>query len=304
MNNAGLFIYTGSIGILLLMKSEISVNALFVCMLMVIIPTTSSYGHEATSGNQAGIVEKTGQTVPMDITFLDEDGAAVKLKDLVNKPTILTLVYYSCSGICPQMLGALASALGGVRLEPGKDYEVMTISFDKDDTPAASKEKRLNYIYATGAAFPADAWRFLTGKGESIDLLTKAVGFSFQKESSTGTVGFGSPRESRGFIHPAVLIFLAPDGKIIKYMYLEQSHYGTAESLSFSSSEITAALTDATKGKVRAGPNNPIRLCFPGISAQQEQFYTIMAIIGAVALLSVVALFVYLRKTGKKTDRG
>jgi protein SCO1 len=272
-------------------------------LLILFFPGTACC-HERAPSDAAGIAEKTGQSVPLDLTFLDEDGGAVKLKDLVNKPTILTLVYYSCSGVCPQMLGALASALGGVKLEPGKDYEVMTISFDKDDTPAIAKEKKVNYIKAAGATFPASAWKFLTGGEESIGLITKAVGFSFKKESSIGTVGFGSHKESKGFIHPAVLIFIAPDGKITKYIYLEQSHYGTLSPVSFSSSDITTALIDTAKGKVRAGSNNPIRLCFPGISDQEERFYTLMAIIGAATLLSVLAFFIYLRKTSGQSRRG
>jgi protein SCO1 len=286
------------------MKVQLTVMTLLVCMLLAPFSIKSASGHEATPADTPGIAEATGQVVPLDLTFLDEDGGAVRLKNLIKKPTILTLVYYSCSGVCPQMLGALASALGGVKLEPGKDYELVTISFDKDDTPAIAKEKKVNYIKATGTIFPADAWRFLTGGEESINLLTKAVGFNFKKDLSIRTVGFGSQKERKGFIHPAVLIFLAPDGKVTKYIYLEQSHYGTLSSVSFSSAEITAALIDTAKGKVRTGSSNPIRLCFPGISDQQERFYTLMSIIGAATLLCVMAFFIYLRKTSGQAGRG
>ncbi len=286
------------------MTKGMTKRVLPIFVLLILFFPGATHGHEATPSDAAAIVEKTGQGVPLDLDFLDEDGGTVKLRDLVNKPTILTLVYYSCSGVCPQMLGALATTLGGVKLEPGRDYEVVTISFDKDDTPAIAKEKKVNYIKAAGASFPAGAWKFLTGGEESIGLMTKAVGFGFQKASTIGTVGFGSRKESRGFIHPAVLIFLAPDGKVTKYMYLEQSHYGTLAPLSFSSSEVTTALIDAAKGKVRAGSSNPIRICFPGISEQQEQFYTLMAIIGAATLLCVIAFFIYLRKTSRQSGQG
>jgi len=286
------------------MTKKMTIIVLPIFTLLIFFSSSSAFSHEVMPADTAGIVEKTGQVVPLDLAFLDEDGNLVKLRGLINKPTILTLVYYSCSGVCPQMLGALASALGGGKLDPGKDYGVVTVSFDKDDTPAMAKEKKVNYIKATGTLFPADAWRFLTGGEESIVLITKAVGFSFRKESNIGTVGFGSRKESKGFIHPAVLIFLAPDGRIMKYMYLEQSHYGTLASVSFSSSEVTTALIEAEKGTVRRGSNNPIRLCFPGISDQQERFYTFMSIIGAATLLCVLAFFIYLRKTGGQSPRG
>lgn len=285
------------------MKIQLAVKTLFVYVFIILIPISHACGHEVTPADIAGLVEKTGQGVPLDLTFLNEDGGHVKLRELITKPTILTLVYYSCTGVCPQMMGALASALGGVKLEPGKDYEVVAISFDKNDTPAIAKEKQINYIKATGTIFPAAAWRFLTGGEESINMITKSVGFSFQRESNTGTVGFGSQKESQGFIHPAVLIFLAPDGRITQYIPLEQSHYGTLSPLSFSSSEIAAALIDAANGKVRTGSNNPIRFCFPGISDQQERFYTLMSIIGATTLLCALAFFLYLRKTSGHSDQ-
>jgi protein SCO1 len=283
------------------MTMQLVVKSLFVSIFIILLPISRACGNAVTPADTAGIAEKTGQSVPLDLTFINEDGGQVKLRELVTKPTILTLVYYSCTGVCPQMLGALASALGGVKLEAGRDYEVVTISFDKDDTSNMAKEKKINYIKATGTVFPADAWRFLTGGEESIGLLTKAVGFSFQKESSTGTVGFGSQKESQGFIHPAVLIFLAPDGRITQYISLEESHYGTLSPVSFSSSEVTAALINAAKGKVQAESNNPIRICFPGISDQQERFYTLMSIIGVTTLLCTLAFFIYLRKTSKQS---
>jgi len=76
-------------------------------VLLILFSPGAAPGHEGTPFDPAGMVEKTGHGVPLDLTFLDEDGGAVKLKDLINKPTILTLVYYSCSGVCPQMLGPL-----------------------------------------------------------------------------------------------------------------------------------------------------------------------------------------------------
>ena len=273
----------------------ISVLPIFV--LLIFLFPASAGGHEDDASGNVGIVERTGQIVPLDLSFLDEDGRSVTLRGLVTKPTILTPVYYSCSDSCPLMLGALASAMGEIKLQPGKDYKVVTISIDKDDTPAIAKEKKGNYIRASGITFPADAWRFLTGGEENIRRLAKAVGFSYH-ESGSRTAGLGSQKESEGFIHPTVLIFLAPDGRIIRYIYFGQSHYASLSRASFSPTDLTLALTDAAKGKVRAGSINPIRLCFPGISRQQEVFYTLLSIVGALTLLCLVVFFMYLRKPG------
>ncbi len=286
------------------MRKRISMRVLPVFALLIFFLPGAAGGHEDNASVNAGIVERTGQNIPLDLTFLDEDGHAVTLRDLVTKPTILTLVYYSCSDSCPLMLGALASALGEVKLGPGTYYKVITISIDKDDTPAIAKEKKGNYIKASGIRFPADAWLFLTGGEESISRLTKAVGFSYQQESGIGTAGSNPRKESQGFIHPTALIFLGPDGRIIRYIYYGQSHYASLSHASFSPADLTLALTDAAKGKVRAGSINPIRLCFPGISRQQEIFYTLLSIVGALTLLCVAVFFIYLRKTGRRSVRG
>jgi len=255
--------------------------------------------HQADVADNIGIVEKRGQRVPLDLTFSDENGKPVKLSNIVTKPTILTLVYYSCNNICPQMLGGLATTIGSIKLTPGKDYAIVTISFDEDDTPAIARDKKVNYIKATGLAFPEVAWHFLTGNRESIGRLTEAVGFSFRKTEVTRSVGFGSRKVSSGFIHPSVLIFLAPDGKITKYLYVDQPHYGTLAPIAFSPVEITMALMDASRGKVWIGSRNPILLCFPNLSEQEARFYTILATVGAATLFCIVAFFIYLRKTSR-----
>jgi protein SCO1/2 len=249
-------------------------------------------GHEDNNAANAGLVEKTGQKVPLDLTFFDEEGRTVTLRELITKPTILTPVYYSCTDMCPLMLEALAISLGQVTLEPGKDYKVVTISFDKNDTPAIAKEKKADYLKASGITFPSDSWRFLTGTQDNIKRLNGAVGFSYRKEAE-------------GFAHPTVLIFLATDGRIVRYISYGQSHYSTLSS--FQPVDLTTAINAAAAGKVRTWSINPIRWCFPGISREEEIFYTVLSIVGVLTLLSLILFFIYLKKTegrGSSTDRG
>ena len=286
------------------MTKRIVINTLPVIALLILSFPPAAGGHQDLASGNAGIVEMTGQNVPLDLTFIDEDGHTVTLRELVTKPTILTLVYYSCSDICPLMLGALASVIREVKLEPGKDYKVVTISINKDDTPAIAKEKKGDYIEASGISFPADAWRFLTGGEENISRLTKAVGFTYQQQSGSGEARSGKQKESEGFIHPTVLIFLAPEGKIIRYIYFGQSHYASLSHAYFSPTDLTLALNDAAKGRVRFGSINPIRLCFPGISRQQEVFYTLLLIVGVLTLLCLTVFFIYLKKTGGHPSGG
>jgi protein SCO1/2 len=96
-------------------------------------------GHQEVVSQDVGISEKTGGRIPPDLTFRDENGAFVNLRDIIRKPTILTLVYLTCDRVCPQALGGLAVAMGNIKLTPGIDYKLITISFDERDDPAIAR---------------------------------------------------------------------------------------------------------------------------------------------------------------------
>ncbi len=158
----------------------------------------TAVAHAPAGTQPIGIEEKIGQTIPPDIVLSDEQGRKVTLAALIKRPTIVTLVYYKCSRFCPQLLAGLASALPHVELTADKDYQVMTVSFDANDTPALARDLKRNYLMAVNRPFPADAWRFLSGDRANIEKLCTAVGFTFRKEMD-------------GFAHPMTLIILSPD---------------------------------------------------------------------------------------------
>src|ERR1700690_4180774 len=118
--------------------------------MMSVLFSSTAFGHEMEVQAGLGIVEKTGATIPMDILFHDENGATLKLGDIITKPTILSLVYLTCDHLCPQVLGGLAVALPGLKMSPGTDYQLITISFDAHDDPSIALQKKANYIKATG----------------------------------------------------------------------------------------------------------------------------------------------------------
>jgi len=141
-----------------------------------------------------------GATIPSDLQFTDESGQGVFLRQLIDKPTVLTLNYFRCAGICTPQLNDLVRTLNKVALEPGKDFQVVTVSFDSTDTPEIAAGKRTNYLRLLTRPFPPTAWRFLTGDQASILALANAVGFGFKKDRDA-------------FIHPGALIILSPGEK-------------------------------------------------------------------------------------------
>ena len=262
------------------------------CLLILsaILPGPVVYGQ--TDGRvEVGLNENLGREVSPDLTFLDETGSRVRLGDIVDRPTVLTLVYYRCSHICPQMLFGLAEVLPKIKLVPGRDYKLVTLSFDDTDTPGDARAQKVNYIKAINGDFPADAWRFLTGDRENIGKISHAVGIQYRQVM-------------HGFVHPEVLIFLSPGGKITKYLHVSTSSYGVQYPVSFSPVEFTGALTDASNGIIGTHVTRTPLLCFPHEPEQQAKFYRILSVFGVITILVMISLFAYLRITSKKLPGG
>ncbi len=240
--------------------------------------------------SEVGLQEKPGSVIPADLTFYDETGSKVNLRDMVDRPTMLSVVYYRCSHMCPQFLTGLAMSLGDLKLVPGKDYKVLTVSFDGKDTPEIARSVKRNYIKAINRPFPEDAWRFLTGTNDNAKRLCDALGISVMKSD-------------RGYIHPEVLIFLAPGGKITRYMQVSRYDYGLSYPITFTDFELSKAVAEAGQGRVcTAGATVPL-YCFAHEPSGQEAFFSIMKIMGVVTLLMILSLFLYLRREERLRKR-
>lgn len=241
----------------------------------------------AAFGQEAGFDEKVGQCVPAGLVFHDESGKDVKLGEIIDKPAILTLVYYSCSHLCPQVLAGLAQAVGELRLSPLKDYSVITVSIDDADTPRDAAGQKRNYIKAVNAGFPESSWRFLTGSKENIRQLSEAVGIRFMKAE-------------HGFIHPEIVVILSPKGKITRYINISSFNYGSGNVMSFSAFELAAALEDASKEKVAAGVKAAPVYCSLHKPPKQDSFFNVLKAAGGITVFIMITLFVYL-KSGKRS---
>jgi protein SCO1/2 len=209
----------------------------------------------------------------------------------MQAPVILNLAYYTCKDICPQVFAGITQALPKLKLTPKKEYAVITVSFDENDTPQIARETKKNYLKAIDTPFPDEAWRFLTGKREQIEALTKSVGFAFR-------------REGHEFIHPVTLIILSPDGTINRYIYVPKSAYGVSYPVNFSALELQTGLTDAAQGKIGAAVKRVFLYCFPHEPKNQAAFFRLLSIVGASTLIGILVLFVILRKTSSKKSPG
>lgn len=217
-----------------------------------------------------GIRENPGGLIPADIKVIDESGAKVPLSSLMERPVVLTLAYYGCTKLCPDILTGLASAVDRLDSVPGRDFDVLTISFDERDGPAAAVKKMRDLSMMMRRPVPDGSWRFLTADAENIGRLTDAVGFGYE-------------RQADGFIHPAALVVLSPKGRVIRYLY----------GLTVLPRDLDLAIMEASAGRV--GPTIPKTLlfCYRYDSSKKGYVLDWMKLSGLVILSAGAIFFVY-----------
>ncbi len=212
----------------------------------------------------AGIDEKLGSTLPLELNFKNSEGETVLLKDIVNKPTLIALVYYECPGICNPMQSELAWAIDKIQLEPGKDFQVVSISFDHRETPEVAAKWKKNYLLQIKRKFDPKNWLFLTGDSSSIKKLTDACGFYFK------------PADKQ-FVHAATLLTVTPAGKISRYIF------GT----SFNPFDLKMALLEAESGKTNPTVSKVLQFCFSYDPAGRQYTLNVTRIVGAIMLIGI-----------------
>ncbi len=224
-----------------------------------------------------GIDEKLGQRIPLDLTFNDETGKPVALRQLIRTPTVLALVYYHCPNVCSLLLQNLADVLNRLPAEPGKEYCVISVSFDESEKPHLAFQRKKIYLKMIQKPFPDGAWRFLTGDKDNIRKLADGVGFRFK-------------RVGEDFEHPVSLMILAPDGKITRYMY------GT-DILPF---DLKMSLIEASQGKIGPAISKVVRFCFSYDPKANKLVFNMLKVTGTVTLIFALSFVVFLLFKGKR----
>src|SRR5439155_1340549 len=156
-----------------------------------------------------GFDQRLGDQVPLDLEFHDESGQSVRLGELFQgKPVVLSLAYYDCPMLCGLALSGIASSLKPLAFEAGREFEVITVSFDPRETPALARIRKAQYIDLYGRPAAAGGWHFLTGDAEAIRRLTSAVGFRYAWDE-----------RQRQFAHATGIVLLTPRGRIARYLF-------------------------------------------------------------------------------------
>ncbi len=190
-----------------------------------------------------GIEQKLDQQLPLQLTFKDEYGRDVRLGQYFEskKPVVLALVYYRCPMLCTQILSGLESSLKVVSLNPGQDFEVVSVSFDPKDTPEIAAGKKQMYLKRYGRPNTANGWHFLTGDAANIKALTDAAGYHYRYDPKTDQ-----------FAHASGIMIVTPDGRLSKYFY----------GVEYSPRDVRLGLVEASQNKIGNPVDALLLFCF------------------------------------------
>ncbi|HUO25889.1 MAG TPA: SCO family protein [Candidatus Aquilonibacter sp.] len=235
-----------------------------------------------------GIEQHPNAQVPPDLMFRDDTGKTVKLGDYFGrKPLIMNLVYYNCTMLCGEELAGLASAMRLVKFDVGNEFDVITVSFDPRETPDIAAAKKKDFVRRYGRPGAAAGWHFLTGPADSINALTKAVGFQYQYD----------PRLNQ-FAHATAIMVLTPQGRISRYFY----------GVEFPPKDLRMGLVEASQGKIGNVVDQVLLYCYhydPESGKYGAVVSNILRLAGALTILILGTFFFIMwrleRSVAKKT---
>ena len=220
------------------------VRAVVSAVLLIVITAGAAWPHDGRPAalREVAFDQKLDQQVPLDLPFRDETGKAVKLRDYFKrKPVILNFVYYKCRDLCPLLLDGIVRSLRAVSFDIGNQFDVLTVSFDPNDTPPLAAAKKADLVENYSRSGAGAGWHFLTGDEASIQSLTRSVGFRYSYDSQTGEFG-----------HATGMILVTPDGRTSRYFY----------GIDFSPRDVRLALIEAAARKIGSPIDQLLLFCY------------------------------------------
>lgn len=256
--------------------------SLVLCALSLAAPTVhAQYGNQPKAGTPADEMpaqlkevtfdQKLNAQLPVDAMFKDETGASVALGDYFTgqKPVVFAFVYYQCPMLCEQVMNGISSTLKAVPFTPGKDFDVVLVSFDPRDTPPAAAEKKQKHLAYWHAQGTAGAWHFLTGSEDSIRRVTRAAGFNYRWDQLTNQ-----------FAHVSGVLVVTPDGRLSQYFY----------GVEYSPKDLRLALVEAGEGKIGSVIDQVLLFCYHYDPAAGRYGVMVINLVRAGGVLTVACM--------------
>jgi len=224
-----------------------------------------------------GFDQRLGENLPLDAALRDETGRAVRLGDYFGRrPVVLSLAYYGCPMLCTLSLNGLASALKTLSFDAGREFEVVTVSFEPKETPDQAATAKKTYMERYGRPAAAGGWHFLTGDAAAIAAVTRAVGFRYAWDE-----------ETRQYAHPTGIVVATAEGRIARYLY----------GVEYAPKDLRFALVEASSGRVGTPVDqlllycyqyDPVRGRYGAAILRTVRFLGILTVVGLVTLIGVL----------------
>lgn len=225
---------------------------------------------------EIGIIEKLGDIIPLDLEFSNESNDTVSLRQIIDKPTILNFVYFDCPNICSPLMSGISDVINKMDMELGKEYQVLTISFNTRDTPEKAVEKKQNFVKKISKK-NRQHWIYLTGEQNNITTITDAAGFKYKPQGLD-------------FAHPGAIILISPEGKITRYLY----------GINFLPFDVKMAIIEAQKGIERPTINRILEYCFTYNPNSRTYTLQITRLAGSFIIFVAITTFIILLIRGKR----
>lgn len=227
--------------------------------------------------------QRLDQRLPLETQFKDESGGTVRLGDFLgHRPAVLAFAYFQCPMLCTQVMNGISSALSVMPFTAGEDFDVIVISFDPRDTPAAAADRKRRHLQYWSAEKTAGAWHFLTGDEPAIKRVTGAAGFTYRWDEGT-----------QQFAHVSGVLVLTPDGRLSRYFY----------GIEYSPKELRLALVESGEGRIGSAIDQLLLYCFHYDPAAGRYGVVVMNLIRLGGVLTVAAMVSFIVLMRRRDSR-
>jgi protein SCO1/2 len=239
-------------------------------LLFLVLPALTAAAAPFATG-EVGYEQRIGEQLPLGTPLTDGRGVTRPLGAFFgNRPVVLIFNYFRCPEMCTLVSNGAIDSLRALRSSAGTDYEVVTVSIDPTDTPAAAASRERQDLGHYGRTGAAAGWHTLVGTQAQVAALAAAAGFHYRYDPL-----------SHQYAHPSGLVVVTPRGVVSRYFM----------GVDFAAGAMAEALRDAAANRTGDSVFSLLFVCFQGSDPQGQ--YSRVIWVGLWASVAVTLLVVF-----------
>jgi len=234
---------------------------------------------------KVAFAQRLNNQVQVELKFTDDRGNKVTLADCMSgQPTVFILAYYRCPMLCNQVLNGVARTLQAIDFKPGKDFEVVVVSFDPTDTVELAAAKKEAVVHAFNHDGDDAGWHFLVGDEKNVAAVADSVGFRYEYDAAT-----------QQYAHASGIVLLTPAGRVSRYFY----------GIEYPTRDVRLGLVEASEGRIGSPVDELLLYCFHYDPLTGRYGLAIIRVIraGGVATVAAIACFIVVSLRRERRQR-